>query len=1140
MPQLDAYADLIQRLDQFIRKYYLNQIIRGSLYTLALVGICFLAVSLLEGNFYFDKVGRKALFYCFIGLSAGALGYWVLLPAARYFRLGPVISHDKAALIIGDHFGEVQDKLLNVLQLGRTAQDHTAESLAASTGTSYDLLLASIDYKSSELSAVPFKRAIDLAENRRYLRYALPPLLLLLALLWAAPSLITDSTYRLLRNNQDFERPAPFHFVLPEGELSVLQFEDYVLEVSTDGNVVPAEAFLHIDGNAYAMKSEGQGKFSYRFENVAGSLPFHLQSGEVKSSDLELEVINKPHLLSFSIYADYPAYTGRQDELIDNLGDLSVPLGTQLRWTFEADHTENISLRFGPEAVRLDSAKRNASNSFLFERRALQSVPYTVITGNSYLPRADSMRYSLNVVPDQYPSISAETFTDSTQRNVLFFAGEASDDYGLSALRFVYTKTSAGKAQPEIITKDLGKPKGKSAVFDYQFDINSLNLKPGEELTYYFETLDNDGVQGAKSARTPVQSFRKKTLEEYEDSRDEQREEIEKKLREGIRESKALQEEMKRLREQLLQKKDLDWQTRQELEKLLEKHEELQKKMEQTREEFEEQQAEQEEFAEPDEELQEKQEKLEELFEKLENPEMEEMMQKIQEMLEKLRKDEALEMMEQMQSSQDEQEAKLERLEELYKQLEVEYEMQQAIEKLEELAQKQEELGQESSKKEDGAQNEEQQQKQEELNQEFKELTEKLDEVEKKNEELQRPKETGIEQSKENSIRQDQQQAKQQLEQQQNQQAGQKQKQAAQKMRQMSQDMKQAMQSGNQQQQQEDIKALRQLLENLVAISFTQEELLETFAKTEINTPRYVEEVQRQFKIKDDFRIVEDSLKALASRVVQIESFIMEKVADVKQQLGKTLDNLEERQVQEAANRQQRIMTDVNDLALMLSESMEQMQQQMASSMPGSQSCEKPGGQGQGKGGGGSSGSEPKDKMSQGQQSLKEQMERAMENMQKQAEGRKAGQQGSGGSPSSKEFAEMAAKQAALRKQLRDKQRKLQEQGKGDPQLQQLIEEMNKVETDLVNKKLTNEMLQRQQDILTRLLETEKAERQQGEDERRKSESAQEVARSLPPALEEYLRQRSSQTELYREASPELRPYYRQIVQRYLEDLKSK
>lgn len=140
----DNYQLLIEKLDEFTRKYYINQLIRGSLYSIALILVLFIAMSVLEHYFYFDTGGRKILFYSFIGMSIAALGFWVFSPLLHYFRLGKVISHEQAAQIIGEHFPNVKDKLLNILQLKRQA-DHSSQ-----TG----LLLASINQKTEEIKPV--------------------------------------------------------------------------------------------------------------------------------------------------------------------------------------------------------------------------------------------------------------------------------------------------------------------------------------------------------------------------------------------------------------------------------------------------------------------------------------------------------------------------------------------------------------------------------------------------------------------------------------------------------------------------------------------------------------------------------------------------------------------------------------------------------------------------------------------------------------------------------------------------------------------------------------------------------------------------------------------------------------------------
>ena len=132
----------------------------------------------------------------------------------------------------------------------------------------------------------------------------------------------------------------------------------------------------------------------------------------------------------------------------------------------------------------------------------------------------------------------------------------------------------------------------------------------------------------------------------------------------------------------------------------------------------------------------------------------------------------------------------------------------------------------------------------------------------------------------------------------------------------------------------------------------------------------------------------------------------------------------------------------------------------------------------------------------------------------------------------------MAAKQAALRKALRDLQNAKQQQGKGSKQLEEILEQMNNVETDLVNKRLTNEMMKRQEEILTRLLEHEKAEREQEFEEKRESKTAENLERKLPPEVEAYIKEREAQIDPFRTVSPALRPYYKALVEQYYNSLK--
>ena len=1101
----DNYQLLISKLDEFIRKYYVNQAIRGSLYSTGLILALFLGLNFAENYFYFSPSIKTPLFWGFVATSAVALGIWVGMPLLHYFHLGKVISHEQAASIVGEHFTNVKDKLLNILQLRKQAD----------TVENRDLILASINQKSEEIKPIPFKAAIDLQKNRKYLKYALPPLLLLLFMLFAAPSLITNATSRLFNYNKEFEKDAPFRFMIDKEHLKVIQFQDYDLTVKVDGEILPNDVFIDMNGFQYRLTKEDATTFSYKFSNVQKDVPFKLFSGPVATPQYELEVLEKPNIAGFDVSLNYPDYIGRADEMVNNQGDLIVPAGTYISWLFTAENTDDIKVSFmggNPQSI-----VRQGPTRFTFSKKMMTDEPYKLLISNAYLPKGDSVSYSITVVPDLYPTINVEKFDDSLNKKRLYFVGDAGDDYGLRNLSFNYQVKSAGGQQGTVQRVALSNPTNKSVQYQYAFNTQDLNLKAGDEVTYYFEVFDNDAVNGSKSAKTNIMVYTVPTVEQVEKQIAKNNDAIKEDLKKAVKESKKIQEDLQKLREKMLQQKDIDWQMKKEAEKLMQRQVELEKQIQEAKENFEENMKQQQELSQQDENIMKKQEQLQKMFEELQNPEMKELMKQIEEMMQQLEKDQALDKMEEMKFSNEEMEKNLDRMQEMFKQMEVETMMQEQIDKLEELAKKEDELSQDTEGEKKSQ--EELKKEQEQLNKEFEKLEEKQEDLEKKNKELKRPQEMPETDSEDKDIKKDMKESKEDIEKKDNQKAAKKQKSASNKMKEKANKMKQAQQKGQQEQLQEDIKAIRQLLENLVTLSFDQEELMKDFGSATENTPRYVKLVQQQKKLQGDFTLIEDSLQALAQRQAAIQTFVIEKVTDIKQGISQSLDKLEDRKKYEGQDWQQRTMKNVNDLALMLSESMNQMQQQMGEGK-GGESCPNPG-QGKGKEG------EPKDKMGEGQKSINESLKKMKEKL-----------QGMGKGEQSKEFAKMAAQQAAMREALKKKQKELQERGKGDKGLQDIIDQMEKTETELVNKKLNNETMKRNDEILTRLLESEKAERERKEDEQRKADVAKEQQNQMPAALQDYIKKRQAEIEQYQKVSPTLKPYYKQLVEDYFKTLK--
>lgn len=1126
------YEHLIAKLDGFIRKYYADQAIRGALYSVGLLVGVFLGTALLEHLGHFGTGVRTVLFWGTLGAMVLILARFVALPLIKRYRLGAVIGHAEAARIVGTHFTEVQDKLLNTLQL---------QDMATAQPQQRELIEAAIAQRSRELSPVPFTNAIDLRRNTRYLRYALPPLALLLVLLFAAPSLITGPTQRLLDHRSEFVPEAPFRFVLLNDTLEVPEQQDFEVVLEMQGAVIPQQVDLEVDGQRIPLVKKDATRFTHRFRNVQEAIDFTFTAEGFRSTPYTLSTVANPLLLDLRMQLEHPAYLGLPNSTVENSGDLTIPAGTKVTWTIRARSADRLDLAFDDTTYALRPTSTDAGNStFNSSRRLLQSRTYRMAPHAGERAATTALQYRLEVVPDLHPTIQVETRTDSSALKRLFYRGEVGDDHGFKRLLFHYRFVSGGDSvAPELRsgTTELSvDPRQTRQEFFHSWELYGFTINPGDRVEHWFEVWDNDGVNGSKSARSTPQVFEAPTLKELAQQQEQQSEALKSDLKENIREAQDLQKELDKLRRDLLDKKEVNWQDKQKLENVMQRQQELQERIEQNTQQLREDQQRQQEFRPQDERLLEKQKQVQELFENVLSEEMKELYRKVQELMEKLDKEQLQEQLQEMKMDQQDIEKELDRALEQLKRMDVEQKAEDIAKQLEDLAKKQEEL---AEKTEEGKSDQEELKKeQEELNKEMEELRKEMDELEKKNEELETPMDLPKTDEQEQQIQDEQKKSSEQLEKKQNQKAGESQKKAAEQMEQLAFQMQSAMQSNAQEQQEEDMDALRQLLENIVHLSFEQEALMEDLGSTNVRDPRFVTHGRTQRKLRDDAKVIEDSLYALSKRVPQLEAIVNREMTAVNGNMDEATRLLGEARANErfkpmATDKQQHAMTSLNNLALLLDEALQQMQQQMAQSMPGSGSCNKPGGTGSGQG------KKPSmAKMKAQQEALQKQLEEMRKGMEKgKKPGEKPGQQNPGGMGMpgmSQQLANLAAQQAAIRKEMQKLGQELNKDGSGAGNgINKLAEEMEKNERDIVNKNITPETMRRQQDIMTRLLEHEKAERERELDQKRTSNEGRDMPPPDPARYFDHQRQRAREAELLRTVPPGLKPYYRDRVNAY-------
>ncbi|MEA5427066.1 DUF4175 family protein [Arcicella lustrica] len=1109
-------ATLLMRIEEYKRKYYLNRLIKGSIFSAAVILSAFLVFNVLEYFGHFGTTFRTILFFSFLLAFIISSILWVIKPLIFLYGKQKPLSNELAAEQIGKYFPEVGDKLINTLQLTRNIDKEQNE-----------LLIASIKQKSQQLGIVKFADAIKINDNRKYLKFAIFPAILIVGILMIYPAFFSKSTERIVNFKNEYQEEAPFNFLLENKSLQAFKNEDFTLNLSLQGNTIPDAVYVIYNDRKLKMETNDKRHYTYTFSKVQNGFDFQFEAAGFKSGQYEVELVNKPSLAFFDVNVNYPSYLNKPDESLKNVGNLTVPEGTSIEWDFNVSNTDSITMVFEGDKNTYHADKKLLRGGFDFTKKVKASGTYKVFLKNKYASNSDGISFYLNVIPDKYPQLSLEQYKDSTLYNFMVLGGNIADDYGISRLAVFYKVLRNGQNNQQSYAS-FGLPiQGNQTIqsFYKQWNLDSLKLNPSDRIEYFVQVWDNDGVNGAKSTRSQIMNYAipdKQAIDnEIENSVDKTQAQLEK----TFEKAQKLRKEIAALENRLKNKKELDYQDKKLAEELIKKKAELMNEIKNLQEANKDLNDKQQRFNEQKPENQQKMEALQKMMNDLMDPETQKLYEELKKMLEQNPDDnKMLEQMDKLKNKERNMEKELERMQELFKKLQLEQKLDKSIKDLEDQADKQDKLAEKNEALDKANKSDAEKQKeadankkeQEKLSKAFEEVKKDLKEAEKINKEMKNAEQMDMGKEQQEDISQDQKEAEEKSEKGDNKGASQKQKQAAKQMKNLAQQLAKEKQEQEMKQNEENMDDLRDILENLVKISLNQEKLMKDFRGMNPSDPRFIKLSQEQLKIQDDAKVIEDSLYALSKRVLQIESFVTREMSNMKGFMGEATKLIKERKLPMTTSKQQFAMTSINNLALLLSDVLKQMQQNQQMMMQSS--------------GKGKTKSKGKGKsISESQKDLNQQMQQSMQK----------GAKGQGGI--SEQLAKMAREQAQIRKMLQEflDNNKGTDKGKSlGNEVKELMKKMEESETDLVNKRLNPNLMKRQQELLTRLLESEKAMQEQEEEQKRKAESArQDLARKVPPQFQQYVKDKQKQTELLRTVPPNLNQYYKRQVDSYFKQI---
>jgi hypothetical protein len=635
---------------------------------------------------------------------------------------------------------------------------------------------------------------------------------------------------------------------------------------------------------------------------------------------------------------------------------------------------------------------------------------------------------------------------------------------------------------------------------------------------------DNDGVNGAKSTKSSSMYFKVPSLDEIQKSADQSTDKMQNEISKTMQQSEILQNQLEQAKADMYNKKELNWADKKKIKDMLDKQQELQKKTEDLAKQNEKNNEKKWEFQKKDSSLMDKQQQLQNLFNELASDSLKKKIAELQKMLDKMDKNQVQQQMDKIAMDNQDMKKELERTLELFKQLEFQEKLSENIQKMDSLAKQQQKLSDDTKAKKES--NSDLQKKQDDLNKKFQEASKDMQDLEKKNSQLESPTEFKNPEQQEQEVQQQQQQSSQQLSKSDNKNASQSQQKAAQGMQKMSESMSAMQQSMQSQQQEADQTTLRAILNNLVQLSFAQEDLMkQSSAQGNMKGTSYAAEAKKQNELQENAKTIEDSLYELSKKVPQIKSIVNKEMSSVNNNMKQAVSSMEANKGFEASSQQQFAMTGINNLSLMMSEILGAMQNASKNHTPGSGSCNKPGGMG----------SHPSmSQLRKMQESLSKQLSEMKSQMQKSGQGAQGGKKtGKSDQGMSEQLAKMAAEQEFIRSQMQQAEDEMDQNKKGGGALGDVAKQMDKTQEDIVNQQITEATMQRQEEILKHLLEFEKSERTQGQDPNFESHVAKKQFFGNPNPFLEYNTQKTQQNELLKTVPPDFNAFYKDKVNDY-------
>lgn len=1106
------------KLKEYENKKLRIKIADNSIYIFTVAFILFLFFTMIEALFNFSSSIRTGIFFIYLFLTIGSIGYFILIPFVKQFFLLKPQEINNTALEVGCHYPEVKDNLINVLQLVSSPTYFYSQSL----------ILAAFNSTWGKIEKLNFSSVLSYTHLKKKFFYGFSISIISLLLIILIPSL-SEASKRILNFNEEFLPPQRFYFQILPGDGEVLKGNSVEFKIKTTGVYSPTEVFLNIKDDTQSsfdkisLRKDSTGIFSFTMNSVRNGLTYFVNAEEIKSRDYRLEVVDPPVIILLSLKVIPPAYTGLSIlELRDN-GSVEGLFGSTLQYELIATkELKSAKLVFDDNTeTPLNIESNKASLKTTLKKNVNYFISITDKQGNKNL---QPIIYNLTVRYDLNPEITL--ISPRTDVNIgtdfrLPIFVKIKDDFGFNKLLLHYRLSASRYDIIKETYNSIEIPLAKGlteADINYIWNLTSLSLATQDVVSYYLEVFDNDNISGPKSARTQELRLRVPSLEEIFAQVDEKQNSVEQELVKTLNEAEELKKMLDQIDRDLKQdKKQISWEEKEKIEQAMKKFEELQQKVEETSKMFEQAKDELQKNDLLSKETMEKYLELQELFNQLSSEEMKKAMERLQNQLQNLDRKQIQQAFQDMQFNEEQFKKSLERTINLLKRLQVEQKMDELQKRLDDISSQQEKTEEQTKNANDKQSLDNAAKQQEDITKKLKQFEKAAEELKEQMKDLDDMPKEEMDKLMEEMDKQNNEdlseQASSDIKKMQKQSAQQKQQQLNKNMQKMKDKMSQMQAAMQQKNQMQTFAQMFKMLENIISLSKQQEELRKQIQNS--TSPPSNEQIKTQDNIRRNLDKLLQQMSELSQKTFAITPEMGKALGDARRQMNSALEQMQNRNNNSTQQYQAEAMGSLNQGALLMKGMMEQMMQ------------------GNGQGGGGMM-----SLMQQLGQLSQQQM--GLNNMTQMLQ--QAMQQGSMTGEQLGQLQRLAQQQELIRKSLEQLHKEAEGTGKSKSMagnLEKILKQMEEVVTNMKTEKLDDELVQKQERILSKLLDAQKSVNERDYEKERESNTGVNIVRKSPSDLQLLKKdgKRTLRDELNNAGKEGYTKDYEQLIRKYYESL---